>query len=116
MKVTFKTVQGTQFQLEIDASKTVRSRTSQATTLDRRCPGLVSSRPWRLQGWGDLTIGFFRNLTVAGRLQVEEVKAEVEKSQGAAFAAASQKIIYQGKVGEGLITLRSQHSVLHLPL
>eukprot|EP00232_Nephroselmis_pyriformis_P013807 CAMPEP_0182899250 /NCGR_PEP_ID=MMETSP0034_2-20130328/27968_1 /TAXON_ID=156128 /ORGANISM="Nephroselmis pyriformis, Strain CCMP717" /LENGTH=209 /DNA_ID=CAMNT_0025033263 /DNA_START=146 /DNA_END=772 /DNA_ORIENTATION=+ len=63
MKVTFKTVQGTQFHIELDPSKTIA-----------------------------------------------EVKAEVEKAQGASFPAGGQNIIYQGKVLKDPETL-GEHNV-----
>lgn len=84
LKLKFKTIQGKQFDLEFDEDTKVRS-------FRWDVGGCLPCAP--------------RPLTPCHRrrcflvLQLADVKAKIEETQGAEFPASSLNIIYQGKVG-----------------
>ena len=88
VKVTFKTVQGNKFELDLDSTVKVSSHCAAdlLPVADSRC-----ARNW-LQPRTDRL--HHHSLSV----QVADVKQRIESSQGAEFPVSQQVIIYQGKV------------------
>ncbi len=94
MKVTFKTVQGNKFELDLEPSEKVRSD----DTVCASCTHGVACKPSSKKAHH----GVFG--------QVCDVKQKIEASQGADFAASQQVIIYQGKVRPHASTFWELHS------
>ena len=81
MKVTFRTVTGSSFSLDLDD----KSKVTHQRLAIRSC---------------DATKHHVNMLRLTLRLQVSDVKAKVQQEKGDGFPAAHQVLIFQGKVGQ----------------